>query len=176
MKKIIFLIGFFSFGLFAYPSGERGQKYFYQYCSGCHSLKYGKQEIFFVSNLKASDARRWFGQVPPDLSLVTLKYSKPWLIHYLTGFYADKKARFGVNNKVIPHVAMPHVLASTSDLGLENKSDKIKIDYIAMDISNYLADVAEPEHHGRVFWGVVVMFFCMIAILMLVVLNKLYKK
>lgn len=176
MRKIWFLICFFSIAALANPSIERGKKYFYQYCSGCHSLQYGKQETKLQSNLRETDAKKWFGQVPPDLSLITLQYSKKWVIDYLTGFYPDHQARFGVNNKVIAHVAMPHVLASPTHLGFENKSAKIEIESIAMDIGNYLAEVAEPEIHHRLFWGVGVLFFCIIAILMFIVLNKLYKK
>lgn len=176
MRTIWFFIYFVSIAALANPSMERGKKYFHQYCSGCHSLQYGKQETKLQTNLREVDAKKWFGQVPPDLSLITLQYSKKWLVKYLTGFYPDKHARFGVNNNVIAHVAMPHVLASPTDLGFENKSAKIEIENIAMDISNYLAEVAEPELHQRLLWGVGVLLFCIIAILMFILLNKLYKK
>jgi ubiquinol-cytochrome c reductase cytochrome c1 subunit len=175
MKKICFLIYLISAMLWASPSLERGKKYFYQYCSGCHSLQYAKHESVFYTNLQASDARRWFGQVPPDLSLITLEYSKKWLTQYLTGFYPDHHARFGVNNQLMPNVVMPHVLSSKIDLGLKNKSDKIKIRNIAIDISEYLAEVAEPEYRTRLFLGVVVLVFSMMIVIMFVVLNKLYK-
>ena len=73
---------------------QRGAKYFVNYCSGCHSLKYmrmstlaedlGIDEALFSQNLlfnnkkigetmtiamKESDAIDWFNAVPPDLSL-----------------------------------------------------------------------------------------------------------
>ena len=77
------------------PSLQRGARNFMNYCSGCHSAKYvrfnrlaedlGLTESQLLDNLMfaaerpfdtikvampADDAKRWFGQTPPDLSLI----------------------------------------------------------------------------------------------------------
>ena len=76
---------------------QRGAKYFVNYCSGCHSLKYMRMstlaedldidEAIFSKNLlfnnkkigetmtismKEKDAIEWFNAVPPDLSLTSV--------------------------------------------------------------------------------------------------------
>lgn len=62
-------------------------------------------------SMPPTDARQWFGVVPPDLSLVARKRGEKWLYTYLNSFYEDKSRPFGSNNLLIPNVAMPNVLA-----------------------------------------------------------------
>ncbi len=120
------------------PSLQRGARNFLDYCSGCHSLKYIRYSRIaedlkipddvrdaylvrpgdsFTDYLKTSlpekDAMEWFGQAPPDLSLVTRSRGSDWVFNFLTTFYADPSNRqTGVNNLQLPGTAMPHVLAS----------------------------------------------------------------
>ena len=58
------------------------------------------------------DAERWFGIVPPDLSVIARARGADYLYSYLVTFYRDDNpARpFGVNNVVLSGAAMPHVL------------------------------------------------------------------
>jgi ubiquinol-cytochrome c reductase cytochrome c1 subunit len=158
------------------PHIEQGKNYFFSYCSGCHSLQYGPASSIHRTNLVAADAEKWFGRTPPDLSLITLKYSKKWLVQYLVGFYPEPKGRFGVNNYIYPNVMMPNVLASSNHLGLPNKDDKINLEKIASDIADYLDDIAQPERDTRYFWGTIVLFFCIIGVVIAAILNKFYKK
>ena len=115
---------------------QRGARNFINYCSGCHSAQFvrfnrigtdlGISEAELKANLMFSaertfetvrssmgsaDARKWFGNAPPDLSLMARARSPDYLFAFLTGFYADASRPTGVNNVVLPGTAMPHVLA-----------------------------------------------------------------
>ena len=168
MKKIFFICLWIIAGC-VNANSIQGKVYFYQYCSGCHDLKYGELDTFHQANLNSYDAEQWFGKSPPDLSLITLQYSKKWLIQYLLAFYPDDNGRFGVNNHISPNILMPNVLAHSKD-------DKINLHKIVYDITNYLDEVAEPERKNRYFWGVWVLFFCAICVILSAILSKFYKK
>jgi ubiquinol-cytochrome c reductase cytochrome c1 subunit len=114
---------------------QRGAANFVNYCLGCHSAKYvrynrvatdlGITEAQLIDNLmftgerphdtmrigmNPDDARRWFGVVPPDLSLIARARGTDYLYTFLRSFYADPSRSTGVNNIVLPGTAMPHVL------------------------------------------------------------------
>ena len=105
------------------------------YCLGCHSLKYARYkkvsedlEIpldMFEDNLIFGDqkmgdliqvgmdpkeAKEWFGNTPPDLTLEAGLRGPDWVYTYLKSFYIDESRPLGVNNKVYENVGMPHVL------------------------------------------------------------------
>ncbi len=119
------------------PSLQNGAKLYMNYCMGCHSLQYqrynrtardlGIPDDLFLENLifdpdvkigslmtnamTREDGKKWFGVIPPDLTLVTRARKHPeWLYTYLRTFYKDTSRPWGVNNKVFPNVGMPHVL------------------------------------------------------------------
>jgi ubiquinol-cytochrome c reductase cytochrome c1 subunit len=114
---------------------QRGAKYFVNYCTGCHSLKYQrynrlvqdlgltadevKGNLMFTTDnigdtmtiaMDPQDAEKWFGVTPPDLSVTARARGVDWIYTYLRSFYADEKRPFGVNNTVFPDVGMPNVL------------------------------------------------------------------
>jgi ubiquinol-cytochrome c reductase cytochrome c1 subunit len=114
---------------------QRGASNFVNYCLGCHSAKYvrynrvatdlGISEAQLIDNLmftgerphdtmkigiNPDDAKRWFGVVPPDLSLIARARGTDYLYTFLKSFYADPAKPTGVNNTVLPGPAMPHVL------------------------------------------------------------------
>ena len=114
---------------------QRGARNFVNYCLGCHSAKYvrynrladdlGITEDQLINNLMfvtekphdtmrnsmpPDDAERWFGQAPPDLSLIARSRGPDFLYRFLRSFYLDDSRPTGVNNLVIDSVAMPHVL------------------------------------------------------------------
>lgn len=114
---------------------QRGAKFFVNYCMGCHSAQYvrynrvgqdlgltdvqlqnylmfvgGKVTDTMMSAMPQSDAVKWFGVAPPDLSLESRIRGSDWVFTYLKSFYLDPKSATGVNNVVFPHVAMPDVL------------------------------------------------------------------
>lgn len=169
MKKWIFLLFYISV-IFAENSHEKGRQYFQMYCSACHGLSYGAVNTLQKPALSEEDALKWFGRPPPDLSLVTLKYSKSWLVTYLTGFYPDEAKRFGSNNHLMPNVMMPNVFAS------QDKNDKINLEKIASDIADYLDDVSQPERHQRYQLGILVCLWCLVAVVLSAMLSKIYKK
>ena len=114
---------------------QRGARDFANYCQGCHSAKYmrynrltdiGLTEDDIKGNLifgdakigdtmnvamQGADAKAWFGNAPPDLSVEARVRGTAWLYNYLIGFYRDPKSATGWNNLVFPNVGMPHVLA-----------------------------------------------------------------
>lgn len=117
---------------------QRGAKYFMNYCSGCHSLRYARynrmakdlgltdeqvrDNLMFVAGSKVGDnitiampeseAADWFGAAVPDLTLVARNRvgGADWIYTYLKSFYTDEKRPYGVNNIVFPDVGMPDVL------------------------------------------------------------------
>src|SRR5690606_14319574 len=103
---------------------QRGSQLFMNYCAGCHSLKYlrysrvaedlglSEDEVManlnltgakfgehIVSSMPAEQAAKWFGQVPPDLSLTArVKLGGPnWIYTYLKSFYLDESRPLGWN-------------------------------------------------------------------------------
>ncbi len=117
---------------------RNGAKYFMNYCSGCHSLKYqrynrmakdlGLTKAEVEENLIFTDAKftdyitktmddeqvenkEWFAKAfPKDLTLIAKSRGVDWLSAYLKGFYADENRPIGWNNTVLKGASMPNVL------------------------------------------------------------------
>ena len=114
---------------------QRGARNFVNYCMGCHSAKYVRynrlaedleiSEDQLINNLMfaadkpfdtmtiampSRDAQGWFGQAPPDLTLVARSRGTDFLYSFLKSFYIDKSRSIGVNNMVLENASMPHVL------------------------------------------------------------------
>ncbi|REG81789.1 cytochrome c1 [Marinomonas pollencensis] len=114
---------------------QRGFALYSNYCSSCHQLEYVRYnriaedltipKSLFAENLlpkyarmgdqitsaiSKSEAKAWFGVVPPDLTLAAGLHDPNWIYRYLQGFYQDKSRPFGVNNRVLPNSMMPNVL------------------------------------------------------------------
>jgi ubiquinol-cytochrome c reductase cytochrome c1 subunit len=114
---------------------QRGASLYMNYCSGCHSLKYlrysrmgedlGLSEDEVMQNLNFTggkigdqvqvslseeDANKWFGKMPPDLSLIARVRGSDWIYTYLKSFYLDESRPLGWNNKLFPNASMPNPL------------------------------------------------------------------
>ena len=114
---------------------QRGARLFFNYCVGCHSLKYMRysrmaedlgltesdvmQNLNFtganfqdpiVSHMPADLAKTWFGKDPPDLSLEVDARGADWVYTYLNSFYLDPHSPIGWNNTALPNAAMPFPL------------------------------------------------------------------
>lgn len=114
---------------------QRGAQAYMNYCSACHSLKYlrysrmgedlGLTEEQVMENLNFTgakfgehilvsmneeDATRWFGKMPPDLSLISRVRGSDWVYTYLKSFYLDEAQPLGWNNTLFPNVSMPNPL------------------------------------------------------------------
>ena len=105
---------------------QRGARNFMNYCSGCHSAEYVRYEVI-ASDLGLSDqqvkeylmfnaqqtfetintsmlevdAAGWFGQAPPDLSLMARAKGTDYIYTFLKSFYIDKSSPTGVDNVVL---------------------------------------------------------------------------
>ena len=114
---------------------QRGARLFFNYCVGCHSLKYmrysrmaedlGLTESDVMQNLNFTGAKfqdpiishmppdlatTWFGKAPPDLSLEVDARGADWVYTYLNTFYLDPTSPIGWNNTTLPNAAMPFPL------------------------------------------------------------------
>ncbi|KTC87382.1 cytochrome c1 [Legionella drozanskii] len=143
-------------------------------------------------SLPATDARQWFGLVPPDLSLVARERGASWLYTYLKSFYADSSRPFGTNNLLVPDAAMPNVLAplegevvvvrenpeQTPHLLLKDKGEmsQQQFDNMLEDLVSFLVYVSEPAQLIRYRIGLVVLAFLGVFLLVAYWLKKLYWK
>jgi ubiquinol-cytochrome c reductase cytochrome c1 subunit len=114
---------------------QRGARLFFNYCVGCHSLKYQRysriaedlglteKEVMenlnftgakfgepVVSHMPEDLAKQWFGKAPPDLSLEVRAKTADWVYGYLNSFYVDPSRPVGWNNTVFPNASMPFPL------------------------------------------------------------------
>lgn len=138
------------------------------------------------SAMSKEEGAAWFGNAPPDLSLVSRSRGVDWLYTYLRTFYPDPKKPWGVNNKVFPDVAMPDVLfnlrkelaakelatkaaisntgTATENSNILNKTEFVKLDQenfdrAVLDLVNFLAYCGEPIQLERKRIGLWVLLF-----------------
>jgi ubiquinol-cytochrome c reductase cytochrome c1 subunit len=204
---------------------QRGAANFVNYCLGCHSAQYvrynrmaadlGLTEQQLIDNLmftadsphqtmrigiKADDAKRWFGVVPPDLSLIARSRGADYVYTFLRSFYADPAKASGWNNTVLPGTAMPHVLwelqgiqeavwagepNAAGDVRHEFKEFKIatpgkmtaeEYDAFVRDTVNFLVYIGEPAQLQRRALGVPVIAFLVFFTLLAYAMKKEYWK
>jgi ubiquinol-cytochrome c reductase cytochrome c1 subunit len=175
---------------------QRGAQIFINNCLGCHSAQYMRYErmamdldipadilqknLLFTSErvgdtmktaMPTELAKKWFGTVPPDLTLAARVRGSDWVYSYLTGFYPDAKRPWGVNNHVFPDVGMPHVLANMeAQLGEKGFKEAMA------DLTNYMVYMAEPMRAERERLGVYVLLFLAIFAIPVYFLNREYWK
>jgi ubiquinol-cytochrome c reductase cytochrome c1 subunit len=129
---------------------QRGARNFINYCLNCHSANYMrynrladiglsddviKENLLFTAdktgelmdiNMDSSEAKKWFGANPPNLTVTARSRGKDWIYSYLRTFYVDDSRELGWNNLVYPNAAMPHVLWELQ--GIQNLEDnKLKL-------------------------------------------------
>jgi ubiquinol-cytochrome c reductase cytochrome c1 subunit len=203
---------------------QRGARNFVNYCLGCHSAKYvrynrmaadlgldDKQlaELMFTGDsphdtirngINPDDAKRWFGVVPPDLSLIARARTPDYLYTFLRSFYADPSKATGMNNLALPGTAMPHVLwelQGTQEAVWEGEMDaqgnaqkhfkEFKLatpgklspeeyDSFVRDTVNFLDYVGEPVQLQRQGLGFKVIAFLIFFTLLAYALKKEYWK
>jgi ubiquinol-cytochrome c reductase cytochrome c1 subunit len=193
---------------------QRGARNFVNYCLGCHSLEYMRYSqlgedlavteddlrasLMFtgtrvydpmLSAMSAEQGRLWFGNAPPDLSLIARSRGPDYVFTFLRSFYEDPSRPTGANNAVLPGTAMPHVLAPLQGLqrpryethaeagggevrqlaGLEPGSlpgdlPAAAFDSFVRDTVAFLEYVAEPHKARREALGIwVILFLVMFA-------------
>jgi ubiquinol-cytochrome c reductase cytochrome c1 subunit len=188
---------------------QRGAKVFVNYCLNCHSAQYmrynrltdvGLSEQQIRDNLlfagekvgepmtitaKKTDQAQWFGNAPPDLSVIARSRGPDWLYTYLRSYYRDPATVTGWNNVVFPNVGMPHVLwelqgqqvlkaaenkggehgaehgaahaAPTLELAIPGTMSAREYDKLVADLVNYLTFMGEPVRAQRAQLGYAVL-------------------
>ncbi|HWU70981.1 MAG TPA: cytochrome c1 [Pseudoxanthomonas sp.] len=191
---------------------QRGAKLYVSYCSGCHSLKYLRysriasdlglteeevmQNLNFTGgkigdqiqvSLQEDNAKKWFGKMPPDLSLISRVRGSDWVYTYLKSFYLDESRPLGWNNKLFPNASMPnplwemqglqHAEFGKADAAGERPVEALKVtqpgnvppqayDQAVRDVTNFLEYAGEPAALKRQNIGVwVVLFLAALALL-----------
>jgi ubiquinol-cytochrome c reductase cytochrome c1 subunit len=164
---------------------QKGAYTFMDYCSGCHSLQYVRYERIakdlgikkfpgrpplqgsILTSLPKGDAQSWFGMVPPDLSLKVKEKGENWIRNYLQGFYIDKSRPFGVNNHIVPDVAMPNVLYPVPAALYEQT---------LTELIAFMIYAGEPVQQRRYQMGVGVLLFLLLLLGLSYAVKKSYWK
>lgn len=201
---------------------QRGAQAYMSYCSGCHSLKYlrysrmaedlGLTEDQVMANLNFTGAKvgeqihvsmskeqgdKWFGKMPPDLSLIARVRGTDWIYTYLKSFYLDESRPLGWNNKLFPNASMPnplwelqglqHAEFGEPDAAGERHPERLVVtspghvqpaefDQTVRDITNFLEYAGEPAVLKRQSMGVwVVLFLALLAFLAYLLKNEYWK-
>ncbi len=193
---------------------QRGAKIFVNYCLSCHSANYMRynrmgrdlgltdeqvsKNLMLASEkigetmsiaMTVKDGKKWFGNPPPDLSVIARARGADYLYNYFTTFYLDDKRPFGVNNLVFKDVGMPHVLwelEGTKRAVFDNgnfkhfepvtagKMSAAEYDQAARDLTNFLVYMGEPIQLERQRIGVWVLLFLGIFFVIAYLLKKEY--
>lgn len=201
---------------------QRGARNFMNYCSGCHSAEYVRyntiarglelSEDQVIENLMfnaekvhetiqrsmpADAAGRWFGNPPPDLSLIARAKSTDYVYSFLKGFYLEEGSPTGVNNRYLAGTAMPNVLWELEGFKKavfvegEPTSEGVRpqvfegyetvtagslsaeeFDEFVRDTANFLEYIAEPVRSTRRVLGVWVLIFLGFFLIIAIMLKK----
>lgn len=202
---------------------QRGAQVFANYCLSCHSADYmrynrlqdiGLTDAQIKANLmfghenvgdtmtvamRPDEAKAWFGNPPPDLSVIARARGADWLYTYLRSFYRDDSRPTGWNNLVFDKVAMPfplwqqqgeQVLKVEHETGADGeKHDLSKLvlakpgtmtppqyDQMVADLVNYLVYMGEPAQQFRKEVGVYVLLFLAVFFVVAYYLKREYWK
>ena len=161
---------------------QRGARNFFNYCAGCHSLKFmrynqiaedldldeveltqniiftdSKPEDLVTTNMLSADGSRWFGKTPPDLSLIARSRDTDQVYNFLRTFYTDPNSPTGTDNQALPGTSMPNILW----LVQEQLNEK-EFDQFTLDIVNFLDYVGEPIQSERKRIGIWVISFLLV--------------
>ena len=189
---------------------QRGARNFINYCLNCHSANYMrynrladiglsddviKENLLFTAektgelmdiNMDSTEAKKWFGANPPNLTVTARSRGKDWIYSYLRTFYIDESRELGWNNLVYPNAAMPHVLWELQ--GFQNLEDnKLKLtksgllsaeeyDQFVLDTTNYMVFMSEPAKLVRHKIGYYVIGFLLILLILVINLKKEFWK
>lgn len=210
--------------IFNQASLQRGARNFVNYCLGCHSAKYVRwnrvgadlgipeselKQLMFTGNapfdtlqsgMPAEAAKRWFGNAPPDMSLLARARGTDYIYTFMLSFYEDDTRPHGVNNLVLPGTAMPHVLAHLQGLQQpvtathtgEDGKPHVVVEKLAAgtagildaeayaafvrDTANFIEYMGEPVQAKRRSLGIWVIAFLLVFTLFAYLLKKEYWK
>jgi len=191
---------------------QRGARNFMNYCSGCHSAEYIRFDVigsdlgltesqlkqFLMFNAEQTfdtinasmpqiDAAGWFGQAPPDLSLMARAKGTDYIYTFLKSFYLDDMSPTGVDNVVLAGTSMPNVLwelqghQSYKDDGhgsahleiiIPGKMAENDFESFLRDTVNFLEYISEPIKNKRQALGVKVLLFLAFFLVLAYLLKK----
>lgn len=196
---------------------QNGAKLFVNYCLSCHSasqVRYNKllelglteeqikDNLMFATDkigeqmtigMRPAEAKRWFGAMPPDLSLIARARASgdgsgaDWLYTYLRTFYRDDKRPTGWNNVVFENVGMPHIFYELQGeqvmgadhqltLAVPGKLSPAEYDNQVRDLVGFLVWMGEPNADLRKQLGVAVLLFLGVLFVLAYLLKKEYWK
>ena len=165
---------------------QRGAKVVLNLCSMCHNLKYIKyrhladigytqEEVdrlrgdkslddSITAHLSADQARRVFGQAPPDLSVMAKarKGGPRYIYTLLTSYHENSDG--SIDNTLFPGIGMPDVL----DLSIEiDETRRQWQEQKARDVSSFLTWAADPQADTRRAVGLwVIVYFAVLTLLL----------
>lgn len=203
---------------------QRGARLYVNYCLGCHGLKYQRynrmaddlgmddalvaENLMFTTNKVAEtmdiamperEAQKWFGQTPPDLSLIAREKGIDYIYSYLTTFYVDESKETGVNNRVFPNASMPWVMwklegwkkpvykevedhgeTVTKLVGYEQLTEgelsPEEFKLAMLDLTNFLHYVGEPIKQTRIAIGLKVLAYLLLLFILSIFLKREFWK
>ena len=202
---------------------QRGARLFFNYCVGCHSLHFmrysrigtdlglSKKEVMqnldftggkfgsvILSSMPESDAKKWFGKAPPDLSLEVRAKGANWVYSYLNSFYLDSARPVGWNNTVFPNASMPNPMwelqgVQAAVFGKKEPGDSeapverlrlaeagrmtpTQFQQATRDLTAFLQYVSEPIALKRHHIGVWVLLYLVVFTLLALLLKREYWK
>jgi ubiquinol-cytochrome c reductase cytochrome c1 subunit len=135
---------------------KRGEMLFKTTCQNCHSLKYSGYE----AKITTEDARRVFGEAPPDLSLMAKARDDSgagYIYNLLIGFNNTPE-----KNSVLPNITMPPPF-DKADPDLTQK---------AKDVSAFLLYTADPTANQRKGLGRYVIGYMVLLTMLLYFINR----
>jgi ubiquinol-cytochrome c reductase cytochrome c1 subunit len=196
---------------------QRGARNFMNYCAGCHSAKYVRfntlgrdlnlsddqliENLMFnaeqtfetiQATMPLADAARWFGQPPPDMSLMARARGTDYVFNFLRDFYIDPDSPTGVDNRVLRGTSMPNVLwelqgyqkaiFTEDEHGVEvfERFEQVtpgtmsaeEFDEFVRDTANFLQYIGEPVRSTRRVLGVWVLMFLIVFLIIASMLKK----
>lgn len=203
---------------------QRGARLYVNYCLGCHGLKFQRynrmaddlgmddalvaENLMFTTNKVAEtmdiamperEAQKWFGQTPPDLSLIAREKGIDYIYSYLTTFYVDESKETGVNNRVFPNASMPWVMwklegwkkpvykevedhgeTVTKLVGYEQLTEgelsPEEFKSAMLDLTNFLHYVGEPIKQTRIAIGLKVLAYLLLLFILSIFLKREFWK
>ena len=199
-----------------HESLQRGARTFVNYCLNCHSANYMrynrlleiglteqqiKDNLLFAGDkvgdtmkvaINTTDAKKWFGVAPPDLSVEVRARGADWVYSYMRSFHRDATSPTGWGNCVFDpvscKVSMPHVLYELQgEQALNHETHQLTLtkpgrlsvaeyDTLIGDLTNFMAYMAEPVKQQRNHLGWFVLLFLGVLLVLTYKLKKAYWK
>ncbi|MDA9108821.1 cytochrome c1 [Woeseiaceae bacterium] len=190
---------------------QSGARNFMNYCSGCHSAEYVRYNVIasdlglsdaqlqenlmfnaqqpfetINASMPSMDAAGWFGQAPPDLSLMARAKSTDYIYSFLKSFYIDQSSPTGVDNLILAGTSMPNVLwelqghqvmigeqgSEHLELSSPGKMSEEEFDIFLRDTVNFLEYISEPIRNARRALGIKVLMFLAFFLILAYLLKK----